>query len=155
MKGDELDPDQHVVRYIQATFMRAGSRIVEGEAFEPRQGEQEISVNWLEFCGSERGGQLAEIRSACRMGRRSTLARRRRDRFAELNVGVMMSALSEDLDSARVIHDPEDATEEYGPNLSHTLITGLPPHGSDKARTIGDLIAECVTVLHPVVKPQH
>ena len=38
-----------------------------------------------------------------------------------------------------------------GVDPSHSQITGLPPGDSDQALLVGDLIAECVTEMHPAV----
>jgi len=154
MKGEELDSEHHVVRYVNSTCVADSGKAVTGRAFHLRLGEDFLSVNWLEACGSGRNDQLAEVRRTCRMGRRSTVSRRKRDIFAEINIGELKRALSEELYSSRIIHDPQDATEEHCADPSHAIITGLPPHGSADVVIIGELIAECVSALHPVITPQ-
>jgi len=154
MKEKELDSEHHVVRYVNSTCVTDGGKAVTGRAFHLRPGEECLSVNWLEACGSERNDQLTEVRRTCRMGRRSSCSRRKRDIFAEINVGELLRALSEEMYCSRIIHDPQDATEEHCADPSHAVITDLPLHGSADAVLVGELIAECVSVLHPVIKPK-
>ena len=110
-----------------------------------RPDETGISVHWLEVFPPNRENQLAEVRS------RSRLDRRPNGRFAELNIGTMIQHVEEELHTARVLHDPLDAASSYAEDPSHAQITGLPAPNSPEAELVGDLIAECVTVLYPAI----
>lgn len=110
-----------------------------------RPDEIGLSVNWLEALGSDKVGQLSEVRRLCR------LTLRPNGRFAEMNVGTVVSAVSQELDTLRILHDPLDAEEGLHADPSHAEITGLPPGHSDQAMLVGDLIAECVTAMHAAV----
>jgi len=154
VKGKELDSERHIVRYVNSTSIESDGSTVMGAAFELRPGEDDLSVNWLEICGQDRVGRLKEVRRTCRMGRRSTLSRRKRDRFAQINVGELMRAVSGKLGGSRVVHDPQDATEEHCADPSHALVIGLPPHGADEAQVIGEWIAERVSATYRVIETQ-
>ena len=49
------------------------------------------------------------------------------------------------------MHDPLEAAEGFAADPSHSQITGLPPVDTDEAMLVGDMIAECVTAMHPAV----
>ena len=120
-----------------------------GEAFQLRSGEDNLSVNWLEcFAGISKSQQVAEVR------RRSRVQLRPNGRLAELNVGRTKGHLHGELADLRFVPDPLDADETEGgfeADPSHSEITGLPPADSPEAELIGDMIAECVTTVHPAV----
>ncbi|WP_419943227.1 hypothetical protein [Candidatus Palauibacter sp.] len=145
MKGDELPDDDHVVRYAKPTLVREDGS-VGGEAFQLRSGEESLSVNWLEcFPGVSKPQQVAEVR------RRSRLRLRPTGRFAELQAGRTKQHVHEEIESLRFVHDPLSEEGEFEPDPSHSEITGLPPADSPEAELVGDMIAECVTAVHPSV----
>ena len=142
MSGQELTDDSHVVRYAKPTLVREDGS-VGGEAVQLRSGEENLSVNWLEcFPGISKPQQVDEVR------RRSRLQLRPTGRFAELQVGPTKQHLHAELASLRFVHDPLPAEGEFEADPSHSEITGLPAD-SPEAELIGDMIAECVTAVHP------
>jgi len=74
--------------------------------------------------------------------------------FAEMNVGRELDSPAEELESAGVIHKPLPKEGIHEPDPSHAEIVGLPRPDTLRATLIGDLIAECVTELHPAVTPE-
>lgn len=142
MTGDELPDDGHVVRHAKGAFIDRG--IVNGSAFELRQTDTGLSVNWLEcFQGLTKARQLDEIR------RLSRLKMRRSGRLVELNVGATKRHVGSLLETLGFILKPLDADDDHEADPSHSEIIGLPPQGSPDAAKIGDMIAESVTAVHP------
>ena len=74
-----------------------------------------------------------------------------RGRFAEMNVGTVLWEVSTELDTLRIVHDPLDAERGFEADPSHAQITGLPPGDSDDALLVGDLMADCVSDMHPAI----
>lgn len=137
MKGEELSPEDHIVRYVKPSSMN--EERVDGSEFQ-RNDKREVSVNWLEYyVDYTKEEQLAKIRRVI------PVTLRRNGRFAELNVGKVRQDLAEKLPTLRIIHDPEDE------NPSHSEIRGLPAPGSNQAEMIGDMIAKCICDLHPAI----
>jgi len=150
MKDEALSPDDHIVRYVGRSLIRDDGSVL-GEAFRLRPNRPEetgLSVNWLEIFGLDRQHQLAEVRRLFRMQRGTA------GRFAEMNVGRVLESLAEELESAGVIHKPLPREGIHEPDPSHAEIVGLPQADTLRAALIGDLIAECVTELHPAVTPE-
>ena len=143
MTGDDLPREATVVRRVGDSKIDEGK--VDGTAFLLRPNEKGLSVNWLEhFQDLDKSGQLNEIRRLLGFTP-GTLAR-----LAELNVGETISHLISELPNIRIVHTPQEATEEHEENPSHSDILGLPPKDSPGGRDkiIGDMIAECVKELH-------
>ena len=144
MIGQDLLDTDNVIRYVRGTLVDDGR--VDGSAFLRRENESGLSVNWLEYFGDRtKLQQLDEVRPLVR------LTLRRSGRFAELNVGETLERISERLDSVRFVHRPLPADDNYEADPSHSEIEGLPPGDTDEAELIGDIIAECVTEVHPAV----
>ena len=147
MKGDPLPAVDHVVRYVKFTMIRDDGR-PDGGNFQlraDRDDETGVSVHWLEKLGSGKEHQLAEVR------RLSRLTLRRSGRLGELHVGTVLACVEEELRTLRIVEDPLAAYAHHDADPSHALMVGLPPGGTDQAMLIGDLIAECVTTMHPAV----
>ncbi len=144
MRGDELPEEDRIVRYLSATMIDDDGS-ADGAGFCLRRGETGLSVNWLDVLASEGADPLNEVR------RLSRLRLRRSGRFAELGVGDVLRAVTEELDTLRIVHDPLEAAEGFAADPSHSQITGLPPVDTDEAMLVGDMIAECVTAMHPAV----
>ena len=144
MKGDPLPDGDRILRYLSPTLIRDGS--AKGAGFHLRPSDIEgFSVDWLEFLAKAGADPLGEVR------RVSRLRLRPRGRFAELRVGDILRAVAEELATLQVVHDPLPAEGDYPANPAHSLVRGLPPHDTDEAMLVGDLIAECVTAMHPAV----
>ena len=88
-----------------------------------RPDEPGLSVNWFQALGPEKNGQLVEVRRLCRLSLKPN------GRFAEMNVGEVKREVAEELDTLRVVHDPREASEEFGAHPSHAENTDLLPHG--------------------------
>lgn len=142
MTGQDLPDTDNVVRYVRGTLVDDGR--VDGTAFLLRENEQGLSVSWLDyFEGHTKSQQLDEVRPLVR------LTLRRSGRFAELNVGQTLNHISGSLASVRFVYHPLPTDGEYKADPSHSQIEGLPPVDTDEAELLGDMIAECVTAVHP------
>lgn len=149
MKGDDLPLGDHIVRYVKPRMVQEDGA-ADGSDFclrSNRPDEEGLSVNWLEAFGTEKTYQLSEVRRLC--SPRLTL--RLAGRFAEMNVGTVLHAVSQELDTLRIVHDPLEADQDFDSDPSHAEITGLPPGDSDDAVLVGDLIAECIVTMHPAL----
>lgn len=144
--NDSILPDSaHVVRYARPTAVREDGR-VDGSAFRLRGGDTGLSVNWLEcFAGLSRPQQLDEVR------RLSRIEMRQSGRLAELNVGAVKVHLQDRLPSILFIPAPLPEDGNYPADPSHSEILGLPEGDSFQAALVGDLIAECVSTVHPAL----
>lgn len=147
MKGDDLPADDHVVRYVKPSMvLEDGTPDGSDFCLRPdRPDETGLSVNWLEVFEPPKTQQLSEVR------RLSRLRVRRNGRFAELDVGKTLRAVSDELNAVRMLHDPLEPYGEFDADPSHAEIVGLPPGDSDEAALVGDLIAECVVDMHPAI----
>ena len=146
MTCGDLPNDAQVVRYLSPSQVEDDGS-VDGAAFQLRQNEKGISVNWLDFFSDlNKPEQLNELRRLSRLELRSN------GRFAELNVGVAKQAVRAELPNLRFIHDPLPAVDGYEADPSHSQIAELPPlNDSQRSAMIGDMIARCVLNLYPAV----
>lgn len=145
MNGGGLPDNAHVVRYARPTAVREDGR-VNGSAFRLRPDDAGLSVNWLEhFRGLPTDRQLDEVRRLSRIDMRAN------ERLAELNVGAVKHHVHERLPSIRFVHNPLPQEDAHPADPSHSEIVGLPPGESLEAALIGDMIAECVSAVHPAV----
>lgn len=143
MTGEDLADDSHVVRYAKPTLVREDGT-VGGEAFQLRHQESGLSVHWLECIeGLSKSQQLDHVREVSR------LHMRRNGRLAELHVGFTKEYVRDELTGIRIVHQPLAAEDTYRADPSHSEILGLPPADSPEAELIGDMIAECITAVHP------
>ena len=145
MTSAELTGDDTVVRYARFTdFIDLKAGILNCSAFQLRANEPGLSVNWLEYFRSlDKAGQLDKIRYVIQLDLGSN------GRLAELNVGVTLRHLSDRLPDMRFVHSPAPPKGQYPSDPSHSDILGLPATGSPESELIGDLMAECVSALHP------
>ena len=147
MSCGELPDSDNVVRYAGFTdFTNREKGEVNGSAFIRKPGEDlGHSVNWLEYFANFPNAQrLAEIR------RLSRLDLRPQGGLLELNVGTTKEHLHDFLDTVQFLHTPLSATSRFLADPSHSDIVGLPPpENEDLAELVGDMIAECVTEIHP------
>ncbi len=106
-----------------------------------------MSVHWLEcFEGLSKPRQLQRVRQLIR------LQKGRNGRLAELHVGSTKQYVHDELDGVRFVNRPLAAEDTYTDDPSHSEILGLPPADSPEAELIGDMIAECITAIHPAVE---
>lgn len=138
MKGDPLPTVDHISRYCKASTCAEDGRVT-GAAFQLRQNEEYLSVNWLEYSQlRNRQEEIQEIRRI--LGSKLTLAQSAR--IAVMNVGQTISfvhAGSPDGRSLQVLHDPEEG------DPSHSGIYNLPYDDI----LIAELIAEVVQATYP------
>lgn len=148
MIGDNLPDDDHILRYVKATSIREDGT-VDGSEFRLRPNRPDdtgVSVQWPEYYHElSKDGQLAQVRSVSR------LKLGKKARFAELSVGQVKRYVSEELEALRIVHWPLDAEGDHPADPSHAEITGLPPADSDHAALVGDMIAQCISGLHPAI----
>ena len=143
MTEDDLPDDDHVVRYVKPTSVQEDGG-VDGSGFIMRQGDNSLSVNWLEFfSGYNKVQQLNEVR------RLSRLKMSKRGCLAELNVGKTKQYVLRELSVLRFVHKPLTPEPEYEADPSHSEIARLPPREDPQAMLIGDMIAKCVKAIHP------
>lgn len=146
MTGDELPDAAQVVRYVRPSHILENG-CAAGRAFRLREGEEGLSVNWLDyFAGLSKPEQINEVR------RLSRLSLSRNGRFAELNVGIVKQSVSDELPELprlRFVHDPPTANGTHEADPSHSQIIGLPPFSSLSSKVVGNLIARRVQKLHP------
>ena len=141
MRGDLLPDDDHVVHYLRPGLIE--DEEVTGGAFQRREGEIALSVNWLDYFRDQpKEQQLREVRRLFRVQVRPN------GRFAELNVGRTRRHLADELEALKFVEDPLTADLDNGhdEDPSHALIEGLPDPNQtpELAEMIGDMIAECV-----------
>ena len=63
----------------------------------------------------------------------------------------MLARVEEELGTLHIVEDPLAADADHDADPSHAEMVGLPPGGTDQVMLVGDLIAECVTAVHPAV----
>ena len=145
MKGDVIPDDNHVSRYIGKSKIVNGR--ISGEAFRLREGEESISVNWLEFFDlHDRNAEINEIRKAF-VNKERTLGAQAI--FAVLNIGNVKEYVQQESDDNRrlsILHDPEEPVD-----MSHAGIYNAPKDDP----SIGDMIAELIELdaIHPARTP--
>ena len=125
MKGDDLPPDDHIVRYVKPSMIQENG-VADGSNFRlrpARPDEKGLSINWLEVFGSGKAHQLNEVRRLCS----SRMSLSQNGRFAKMNVGTILRVVSEELDTLRIAHDPLEAEQDCEADPSHSEISGLPP----------------------------
>jgi len=138
MKGDVIPDPDHVARYCKTITAPDGE--IQATAFMLREGEQSLSVNWLEELRcSDRTSEVRALQDlyARKMTRVGTGAR-----IAILNVGTLRTKVaseSSDRRLLRVLHDPEPD------DSSHSGIYEI-PYDDD---LVAELIAQVVLENHP------
>ena len=127
MKGDPIPDDHHVARHC------GGSKVDEegmprATAFMLRDGEPDVSVNWLEYFRiPEREKQIEEVRRVFAL---KEITVGEKSRFAVLPVGATIGHVMKCTDGKRLIsfiHDPEGPPEFEYDDPSHSGIYGVPP----------------------------
>ena len=155
MRGDPIPNEDNALRYARPNLVDGDD--VDGGAFQKRVRDDEVedglSINWIEaFAGLDKDQQISEIRRLFR------LTVKKNGRFAELPVGATIEAVLDEIDGLTIEEDPLDPDEENGHEAdpSHALICGTPDPTTDSelAETVGDMIAACVTELHPATTEQ-
>ena len=132
-----------LLRYVRSRMILDNGR-PDGSAFILGSDEQELSVNWLDyFTGKPKAEQVQRVREVIQLNLG------KKDRLAECNVGAVKQTGALRNHTLNLIHSPSLPLGEYGPDPSHALVYGLPPTDDDEAALVGDMIALCVTEMHP------
>ena len=142
-----IQDSDNLVRYVGQLMFRNG--VLDGAAFHLRPGEEGLSVNLLDAAGG-----LAKAEQVAAVRRSIHLHVGRNSRFAELNAGEIRERLAAALPGLRIVHRPAAASARFPwPDPSHSEIRGLPPPRTDsqQRRLIGDMLAQCVSRLHPAI----
>lgn len=111
MIGDPLPDTDHVARYCKPSSVDEQGMPM-ASAFQPRSGEQHLSVNWLEHGGTR------DIEAAMQQVRSGLVSRRYRlrgnGRFAALNVGSAKTTVRQALGhSLNIDHLPHDDDQSH------------------------------------------
>lgn len=135
MKGDPIPDQDHISRYCSAMHCTENGQVT-GTAFQLRQIEDYLSVNWLEFFHlADRKEEIREVRKALRLKLGA------KAKIAVLNVGKTISYVrtqSPDARNLSMLHEPEED------DPSHSGI-----YGFHDDHLIADLIAEMVQETYP------
>ena len=146
MNGDNLPGNDNVVRYASPSKIVNGK--VDGTAFRLRNGESNLSVNWLEYFKSlSKTRQLAEV---CRVVR---LRLSPKGLLAELNVGITIESASQDRIGLRFVHRPQDAVDEMPADPSHAQIEIDTMAESFNSALFTDILAKTVQAHYLPVAP--
>lgn len=140
-----IHDSDNLVRYLGEMMFRTGE--LDGAAFSLRPGEEGLSVNLLDPAGGlTKAEQVADVQRSIhlRVGRNS--------RFAELNAGQIRQRLAAALPGLGIVHRPARPSARFPwPDPSHSEIQGLPQPGSAQYELVGDMLARCVSRLHPAI----
>ena len=132
MKGETIPDQNHIARFCRP--MQAPEGQIQATAFMLREGEESLSVNWLEFLNcSSRENEITKIQTIYS----ETFTVGARARIAILNVGeVRKKVVTESPDgrNLEVLHDP------LIDDLSHSGICNL----KQNEELIAELILETV-----------
>ena len=135
MKSDKIPDQDHIARYCKPTTIEDGQ--IQATAFMLREGEESLSVNWLEFLNcTGRESEIKEIRSIYSRKLKRVGANAK---IAVLNVGEVREKVlkeSHDRRNLEVFHNPEPENDDP----SHSGIYNLKPDNE----LIAELILETV-----------
>lgn len=138
MKGQVVPDSDHVARYCKASTVDGGE--VQATAFMLRDGEEYLSVNWLEDLNcSDRPSELRALQNL--YSRKLSVGTTAR--IAMLNVGAFRTKVAQespDMRWLRVLHEPIVPEDP-----SHAGIFGISPNDE----IIAELIARTVLEKHP------
>lgn len=136
MKGDPISDQDHISRYCSAMHCTENGQVT-GTAFQLRQIEEYLSVNWLEFFHlADRQKEIREVRKGLRLKLGA------KAKIAVLNVGEAINYVrtqSPDARNLKVLYEPEED------DPSHSGIHGF----RYDDHLIADLIAETVQEVYP------
>lgn len=107
MKSDKIPEQDHIARYCKPTTVE--DEQIQATAFMLREGEESLSVNWLEFLNcTSRESEIEEIRSIYSRKLKRVGANAK---IAVLNVGEVREKVikeSQDRRNLEVLHNPEN-----------------------------------------------
>ena len=96
-KGSPLPGDHHVLRYVGGGLVDRETNRVHGSAFLPRRGEDDPSVNWLEYFSPPLDNQIRSIARDKRLKWGKTA------RLIRLNIGETIRTVTEVTDAQVVL----------------------------------------------------
>jgi hypothetical protein len=138
MKGQVIPDSDHVARYCKASSIEDGEILA--TAFMVREGEEYLSVNWLEdLKRSDRASQVRDLQKLFA----TKLKVRAAARIAILNVGALRAKVQRESTDRRllpVLHEPIIPDDP-----SHAGIYEI-PYDDD---LVAELIAQVVLEKHP------
>ena len=139
-KGDHLEPQHHVLRYVKRSHVDKTEPKIATEAFLCKPGEPSASVDWIERFPPP-------IQNQCdRIWDEKRLTYRKGDKLARLNVDVARRKVLEKKITLFFIYDPLDPDDTHPkPQTSHTLIHGMPEIETPAGQMVGALLREIVT----------
>jgi len=142
MKDDPVPIHNHISRCCFASRCTEEGQVT-GAAFQPRETDEYLSVNWLEYLQqTNRQEEIQEVRKILSL----KLTLTPNAKIAVLNVGDILDhvqAKTPDNRSLKVLHVPEEN------DPSHSGIYGF----TFDDPIIADLIAEVVQETHPSQEP--
>ena len=119
MSESSLPDEDHVARYCKPSAVGTDG-LPKVAAFEFREQEASLSVNWLEYFGPDRDVSIAEVRQVIRITLRPN------GRFAVLNVAAAREAVV--------------AGGGSSPKVTSDPVSGDPSHASISGYTIDDFL---------------
>lgn len=120
MKGNYLPSGDNIMRHVKPSLVLEDGTI-HGLAFHfchNMRNEKGLSVNWLEAFKLDKSLQLSEVRRCCALH----LKLSSNGRFAEINVGTVLSTVNKELKTLRIVHNPIEADNDCESDLSHAEI---------------------------------
>jgi hypothetical protein len=140
-----LPPEHHVARHIRPRLVQRDEETKEPvgvfpEAFQLRDGERDLSVNWLEHFSGDRKQQLRQVIA------HSELQLKARDGFGVLQVGVVSEVCQRHGAKVRIIHDPTPK------NPAHAGVHHYPRDSPALEATLANLASQDLTMVGDVTK---
>jgi hypothetical protein len=132
--SDRLPPEHHVLRYVKKSLLRrdGDDDTVIGilpQALERRDGEDYLSVTWIEhFSADYEGGFRASANAI-----RKTMTVKKGDGFAAGQVGQISATCEAHDIKVRIVHEPD-----LPDNPGHSGIRGLPKDHLKALETLAD-----------------
>lgn len=137
-----LPTEDHIARYIRSGLLiRDETRHIIGvhpSAFVLREGEMNLSVDWMERHPGSKAAQLREV------VQHAELQLKKNDAYGVLQVGIFSSACARRNVKVRIIHEPtsnnpaHSAVHQY-PRDDLELATILASLASDDVTRVGDI----------------
>lgn len=126
-KGSNLPNDDHVMRYVPWSKLRRDEDDnVLGflsEAFKLREGEESLSLNWLEYFSGTRDDRVRQSVEMFRRARQVGV----KSAYGVANVKRIKEVCAASGARVRVVYEPEEAKDGKPPNPAHSEIRYLPP----------------------------
>lgn len=141
-----LPPEDHIARHIKPSLIQRDedTKAVVGifpEAFALREGERDLSMNWLEFFSGSRIEQLRQVRGHIEL----TLTPRHG--FGVLRVAAFADACVAQGAKVRIIHEPTDG------NPAHSSVHRYPRDNHELAAILANLAGNDLTLVADLPTP--